>query len=66
MARRDTAANHWALNLLEPTILRQTQNLWEQPEVTRGAKAAGGSTSKTLTWHRKHRCRRDLRRLPQG
>jgi hypothetical protein len=53
MARRDTASNHWALNLLEPRILRQTQNLWEQPEVTRVAKAAGGSTSKLLTWQMK-------------
>jgi hypothetical protein len=41
MARRDSASNHWALNLLQPMILRQTQNLWEQPEVTRVAKAAG-------------------------
>jgi hypothetical protein len=54
MASRDTASYHWALNTLqESAILRQTQNLWEQPEVTRGAKAAGGSTSKSLTWHMK-------------
>jgi hypothetical protein len=53
MTRRDTASYHWALNQLQPTILRQTQNLWEQPEVTRVAMAAGGSTSKSLTWHTK-------------
>jgi hypothetical protein len=53
MTWRNTESNHWALNLLEPTILRQTQNLWEQPEVTRVAKAAGGSTSKSLTWQMK-------------
>jgi hypothetical protein len=41
------------MNLLQPTILRQTQNLWEPPEVTRVAKAAGGSTSKSLTWQMK-------------
>jgi hypothetical protein len=54
MTSRDTVANHWALNLLkESAILRRTQNLWEQPEVTRVAKAAGGSTSKSLTWQMK-------------
>jgi hypothetical protein len=53
MASRDTASYHRALNLQEATILRQTQNLWEQPEVTRVAKAAGGSTSKLLTWQMK-------------
>jgi hypothetical protein len=54
MARRHTVANYWALNMLqESAILRRTQNLWEQPEVTRVAKAAGGSTSKSLTWHMK-------------
>jgi hypothetical protein len=46
-------SNHWALNLLQPTILRQTQNLWEPPEVTRVAKAVGRLTSKSLTWHMK-------------
>jgi hypothetical protein len=53
MTSRNAVSNHWALNQLQPTILRQTQNLWEQPEVTRVAKAAGGSTSKSLTWHTK-------------
>ena len=49
----------------QPTILRQTKNLWEQPEVTRVAMAAGGSTSRPLTQRTPFRCRRDLRRLPQ-
>jgi hypothetical protein len=52
MASRNTVSNHWVLKMLQqPAILRQTQNLWEQPEVTRVAKAVGGSTSKSLTWH---------------
>jgi hypothetical protein len=54
MTSRDTAANHWALNLLQqPTILLRPRPFWEKPEVTRVAKAAGRSTLKSLTWHKR-------------